>query len=447
MAEQTIVCPNCRKRIPLSKALTGQIEEKLRGDFEVEFRKREQEARVSYERKLTAELARLEKRAKKEAETAAARELASLRKQIAEAQKREQTAQAAYKRKLTAEVARLEQQARKEAEEATASELANLRKQLRDKDKRLEEIRKQEQELHKLQSELEAREKSIESEITRKLEKERRKVEEKVTEKLTEEYQAKEQEDAKRLSELRKQVVELKLKLEQSSQQRQGEVGEEEIEDTLKKNFPCDQIEPVGKGKTGADVLQRVCTQSGQCCGTIVWESKRAKAWSKGWLSKLRSDQRQEKAELAVLVSTALPKDVSYFAQIEGVWVTDFPLVVGVATALRSELIQVMIAKGSAVGKNIEVKELLYDYLTGTEFKQRVEAIIESFRSMQDDLEKEKQAIERNWARREKQIQVVVENVAGMYGDMQGLGATLPRIRRLELLPAPQEGSLPLECW
>jgi len=431
MLEQTIICPNCGKKIPLSKALTGQIEKKLRKGFETEFHKRERETEASYKRKLTAELARLEKQARKEAETTAAKELAALRKQIVEAQKREQASKLSFERKLATEISRLEKQARKKAEDATEAKLADLRKQLRDRGRQLKDIRKQEQVLKKLQDKLEAKEKVLDQ----KVKKERRKITDEITEKLTEEYKAKEREDAKKLSEMRKQLIGLKLKLEQSSQQRQGAVGEEELVEMLRKNFPYDKIEPVGKGKTGVDLLQRVYTQSGQYCGTIVWESKKTKVWSKGWLSKLRSDQRKVKAELAVLASNVLPKNISHFAYLEGVWITEFNLVVGVAMALRSNLIQVMLTKGLSKSKNIEVKEKLYDYVTGTQFKHRVEAIIESFRSMQDDLNKEKQAIEKNWARREKQIQAVIENIAGMYGDMQGMGTALQKIRRLELLP------------
>ncbi len=435
MAEQNIVCPNCGKRIPISKALTSQIESDLRESFEADAQRRDKEARAAYERKLKAEMSQVEKRVKSEAEKAASADMARLRKQLAEADQRERAAQASYKRQLAAEIAKLEKQAKREAEEKAASDLADLRKQLCERDKQLEGVCKQEQDLRKLEEQLETREKAMESEIARKIAKERQKIEEQTAQSLAEEYETKEQEDAKKLSELRTQVIELKRKLEQGSQQRQGEVGEEEIEDVLRKHFPQDQIEPVGKGKTGADVVQRVYTQSGQCCGTIVWESKRAKSWSNGWLSKLRSDQRREKAELAVLVSTVLPKGVSHFAQVDGVWVAEFPLVIGAATALRTNLIQIAIAKSASASKNVEVKELLYGYLTGTEFKHRVEAIIEAFRSMQDDLEKEKRAIEKNWAKREMQIQTVVQNFAGMYGDMQGLGAALPKVKRLELLP------------
>jgi hypothetical protein len=227
--------------------------------------------------------------------------------------------------------------------------------------------------------------------------------------------------------------------LEQSSQQTQGEVIELELEKVLKKAFPDDQIDPIAKGRNGADILHTIYTPSRECCGAILWESKNTRKWSKAWLGKLRGDQRRAKAELAVLVSFALPQDVKYFGHVDGVWVTEFSLVLGVATALRVNLLQVAMLKQSATGKHGKKMELLYDYLSSTEFRHRIEAMVEAFRAMQDDLNKERRVMENQWAKREKQIQLVVHNVSGMYGDMQAIvGQALPRIRRLEL-PARSE--------
>jgi hypothetical protein len=215
-------------------------------------------------------------------------------------------------------------------------------------------------------------------------------------------------------------------------------VGELELEKVLKKAFPDDKIERIAKGKAGADILQKVHSSNEQYCGTILWESKNTQNWSKAWLNKLRGDQRRVKAELAVLVSMALPKDVRHFAQLDGVWVAEFPLALGVATALRINLMQVAALKQSSKGKH-EKMELLYEYLSSTEFRHRIEAIVEAFRSMRDDLDKERQTTEKQWAKREKQIQLVVQNISGMYGDMQGIaGQSLPKISRLEL-PAPRD--------
>lgn len=404
MAEQTIICPNCGKRIPVSEVLTHQIEADLRKSFETKNKEREKEIQASFDKKLSAEIARTQKQAQTE-----------LDKRLAE------------------EKSRLEKQLQKKAEEKFSDELAELKKELKDKERQAADLKKQQTEVQKIQKQLEAREKSIETEIERQVEKASRKAESETEKRIEAEHRNRELQLEKKLSDAKRQASELKRKLEQSSQQTQGEVIELELENILSKAFPDDEIEPVAKGKKGADVLQKVYSTGGQYCGTIIWEAKNTRSWSKAWLGKLRSDQRRAKAELAVLVSMALPKDVSHFAQVDGVWVTEFSLVLGLATALRTNLAQAALMKQSSKGKH-EKMELLYEYLSSTGFKHRIEGIVEAFRSMQDDLEKERQTMEKQWAKRDMQIQVVVQNVAGMYGDMQGIvGQSLPKIRRLEL--------------
>lgn len=392
MAEQSIVCPHCNKKILLSKALTGQIEEKLRKSFDAELKSREKEIEKDFKEQLATE----------------------------------------------------RRQAEKKAKESLTVELTSLRQQVSEKDEAIEEARKHELDLRKQQRELEKKEKMLELDVARKVDEERHKVEEEVATRIAEDNRTKDLEKEKQLSDLRKQIEDLKRKAEQGSQQTQGEAIELELEDILRANFPYDQIEPVGKGIKGADILQRVYTTTGQFCGTIIWESKNTKAWSDGWLEKLKDDQRTAKAEIAAIATTILPKDISHFSCIEGVWVTDFSTVLGVASALRANLSQVAITKLAVDGKSDKM-EMLYSYLSGTEFKQRVEAIVESFVSMKDDLEREKRAMESSWAKRDKQIHKVINNVSGMYGDMQGIiGASLPKIDYLEL-PSPEDDSVESE--
>jgi hypothetical protein len=217
--------------------------------------------------------------------------------------------------------------------------------------------------------------------------------------------------------------------------QSQGEVLELDLEAMLRARFQTDIIEPVAKGVRGADIIQRVYTRTGQLCGSIAWESKRTKAWNDEWVVKLKDDQREMKADLAVIVTEVLPKGITAFGQVDGVWVTAVPLAGCVADTLRENLTQVSLARLSAVGKN-EKMEAIYGYLSGPEFRQRVEGIVEAFRAMREDLESEKRAMMRIWAKREKQIERVTTNTTGMYGDMQGIiGSTLPEIKLLELAP------------
>jgi hypothetical protein len=180
----------------------------------------------------------------------------------------------------------------------------------------------------------------------------------------------------------------------------------------------------------------------GQNCGTILWETKRTKVWSDNWLSKLRADQRAAKAEVAVIVSEALPKTVETFELIDGVWVTHPRTIVPVAMALRNSLVEIFCARQAFEGQQTKV-ELVYRYLVGPRFKQRVEAIVEAFSSMQDDLDREKKAIMKQWAKREEQITHVMEATVGMYGDLQGIaGQNLQEISGLELKQLEGDGRM-----
>ena len=232
---------------------------------------------------------------------------------------------------------------------------------------------------------------------------------------------------------MQQKIEELKQKAEQGSQQLQGEVQELELENILRAKFPLDSIEPVAKGEFGGDVLQRVVSQAGQHSGTILWETKRTKNWSDGWLIKLREDQRSAKAEVCVLVSQALPKGMETFDVIDGVWVTSPRAALPVAAILRHTLLQVTLARQVSEGQQTKT-EMIYQYLTGPRFRQRVEAIVEAFTTMQEDLDKERKAIMRQWAKREEQIARVMGATVGMYGDLQGIaGKSLQEIEGLEL--------------
>jgi hypothetical protein len=213
----------------------------------------------------------------------------------------------------------------------------------------------------------------------------------------------------------------------------QGEVLELELENLLRAKFPFDTIEPVPKGEFGGDSLQRVVSQNGVMSGTILWEYKRTKNWSNGWLVKLREDQRTAKAEVSVLVSQALPEGIETFDVIDGVWVTHPRAILPVATILRHTLLQVSNARLISEGQQTKA-EMVYQYLTGPRFKQRVEAIVEAFSSMQDDLDKERKAIMKQWAKRSEQIERVIGATVGMYGDLQGIaGKSIQEIEGLEM--------------
>ena len=234
------------------------------------------------------------------------------------------------------------------------------------------------------------------------------------------------------IASMQTQIEELKRRAEQGSQQLQGEVQELELEALLRAKFPRDTIEPVPKGEFGGDALQRVMGPLGQLCGTILWESKRTKNWSDGWLVKLRDDQRTAKADIAIIVSQTLPKDVESFDLVDGIWVTNAKSVFSLAVALRHSLIELASARQALDGQQTKT-EMVYQYLTGPRFRHRVEAIVEAFSSMQEDLDREKKAITKQWAKREEQIERVMQATVGMYGDLQAIaGKSLQEIEGLE---------------
>lgn len=374
MEDQVITCPNCKTQIPLTEAISHQIREQLHGEFESEFKKKSKDLRE-----------------------------------------------------------KLEKEATQKAEEAAALEKQDLLAQVAEKDKKLQDARKSELELRKEKRDLEDSKKNFVLEMTKKLDEERGKIKDDALKNAFEEHRLKDLEKEKQIDGMRKQIDELKRKAEQGSQQIQGEVFEDDLEKALRARFPHDCIEPVPKGVNGADVLQKVQEISGLHCGTIIWESKNTKTWSDKWIEKLKDDQCEVKADVAVLMTKVLPKDVSNFEHKKGVWVTDYSSVIGLASALRFGILQVATTKRASEGKNEKI-EVLYKYLSSQEFRQKVEAIVEAFSSMKKDLDDEKKAMTKIWAKREKQLDRVSSNTVKIYGDLEGMVVgNLQQIKSLEL--------------
>jgi hypothetical protein len=250
----------------------------------------------------------------------------------------------------------------------------------------------------------------------------------------------------KLITDLRSQIDDLKRMSEQGSPQARGEVMELVLEDFLRDSFPQDTIEPVPVSYHGGDVLQHVHDANGLDCGTILWESKRTKTWSNNWLPKLRDDQRAAHAAAAVVMTVEMPKGLTTFGRIDGVWVTNRSCLLGLATALRAGILEIGRTKRSMEGRQSKV-ELLFNYVAGSEFRQRIEAIVEAFLTLKSDLESEKRSLQRIWAKREKQIERAAVNTAGLYGEFGGiLGSSLPQIANLELaVIAAESEAFPME--
>lgn len=421
-APTVIVCPYCKREIPLDQAITHQITEKLRKEFEDQAALREGELKAKEE--ALREQAKALRKAKEEQEKALAAAVEKLKSD--------------YETRMAEEKKRLEEAARKKAESDLSTELAAMREDIEEKKQKLKEFAERELQLRKEKTKLEEDRQRLELDVQQKLDEERARIREETAKQIAEQHRLKDVEKDRHIEALKTQIDELQRKVEQGPGER-GEALEWVLETTLREHFRHDIIEPVPRGMRGADVIQKVCTMSGQVCGTIIWESKRVKTWSDGWIEKLKEDQREAKADIAALASTVLPKGVSGITTMNGVWVTDYSLTVGLALALRYALLETASVRVGLEGRK-EKLEMLFEYLSGSEFRQQIEGIVEAFVSMKRDLDAEKRAMEKIWAKREKQIEKVVKNTSRMYGSLQGIvGSTLPELKALELKALKEE--------
>ncbi len=320
-----------------------------------------------------------------------------------------------------------------------ASEEAELR--IKDKENEAkearEQARKQQQEildLMKKMRELKEKDEVRALETEKKLNEEREKIKTEAQKQAEAALHTQILEKDKQLADITKELDDAKRKAQQGSQQAQGEVFELEFEQLLKQQYPHDKIMPVGKGIKGGDIVQEVWDSNGNYAGKIIWELKNTKTWSEPWIDKLKGDKRAINADEAVIISEILPTHIKNAGFHNGVWVTQRNFVLPLTDSLRVKLIQLIIIKNSLKGKDLKM-EALYGYLTGTEFKNRIEAIVESFSSMQQEIEKEKRYFANKWARDEKNIRQVIDGTYGMHGDLKGiLAAAIPQIQGLELL-------------
>ena len=412
MAEPTVVCPQCKTEIKLTESLAAPLLESIRRD---------------YEQRLTQK------------DTEVARREKLLHEREAGLQRAKETLDEQVNQKLQQERARISAEEQKKAKlalgndlEERVKEITELQEVLRQRDTKLAEAQKAQVEILRRERELKDARREMELTIEKRVQDNLAEARDKARKEAEEELKLKVMEKEQTISSMQRQIEELKRKAEQGSQQLQGEVQELELEEMLSSKFPRDTILPVPKGEVGGDVLHRVVGPLGQTCGTILWESKRTKNWSDAWLPKLREDQRAAKAEIAVIVSQVLPKDVETFGMVDQVWVAHPKVALPVAIALRQTLVEIAGARKASEGQQTKM-EMVYQYLTGSRFRQRIQAIVEAFSSMREDLDRERKAITKQWSKREEQIDRVMQATVGMYGDLQGIaGKTLQEIEGLE---------------
>lgn len=413
LEELTIKCTQCGNEIRLTESLAAPLIEATRKQYERQLAAKDSEVAAREAELRDSEAALSQKRAALDEEIAA---------RLLGEQKRIAAEEAAKARKVVA--------ADLDAKDA---ELATLQESLTNSASKIAELSRAQADLMRGKRELESEREALELSVERRVAEELDTVKSQARREAEDGLRLKVSEKEEQISGMQRQIEELRRRAEQGSQQLQGEVQELDLEKLLAATFPMDRIEPVPKGEFGGDALQRVLGPFGQSCGTILWESKRTKNWSDGWLQKLRDDQRAAKAELAVLVTLALPKGVETFGLVDGIWVAHPRAAIAVAVALRQTLLEVAAARKSSDGQQTKM-ELLYDYLIGPHFRQRVQAIVESFSSMQDDLNKERKVITKQWAKREAQLARAMQSTVGMYGDMQGIaGRALSDVEGLSL--------------
>jgi hypothetical protein len=323
--------------------------------------------------------------------------------------------------------------AEKKAADAYNVRLLAVEQELAQKQAKLAEAESAELALRKERRILEEEKQRLELEVERRLEAERLRIRETTQKEEEQSYLLKLAERDKVIADMKKQVEELRRKGDQSSQQLQGEVLELELEAMLRTAFPGDQIEPVPKGRCGGDVVHKVVGSNGLPCGTILWETKRVRAWSNDWLTKNREDQRLAGANVGAIVTTAMPKGVNTFDRLDGVWVAAMRCAMPLAKALRHALIEAAMAKVLTQGREGKM-DRMYEYLTGPLFRGRVSAIVEACVTLQEDLEAEKRALTRAWAKRQRRLELLMTGTAGMYGDFQGIvGRSMPELQGLQV--------------
>lgn len=384
-----IKCPNCGHRFPMEEAVSEEFKNDLR------------EQMMKYKKQRDDEFARKESELQKlsrDKETQMARQAQEEREQL------RRTVSADFENQL-----RLLQEANRDGEE------------------KLKEARRKEFEFLQRVQELNNKEQELELTLQRRLAEERGALTEKIrrdeVERATSDYQLRTRELEKQLDDQKKLVEEMRRKAEQGSMQLQGEVQELALEEMLRSAFPFDLVEEVGKGIRGADCIQTIRNSFGQVCGKIIFESKRTKEFSRDWPEKLKADMRHLGADLAILVTQTMPRDMERFGEREGIWICTFAEVRALAHVLRDGIVRVYAAGRSSENQG-EKMIMLYRYLTSNEFAEQWKAVREGFMAMKLSIQRERDAMEKLWKSREKQLEKVLLNTAHIKGSIEGIAGS-----------------------
>ena len=411
MSIQTqISCPNCGTQIDVNEVLAGKLEKEMQKKFQHEVNEHREKYRQALDQL---------KEKKKTLKTEQEHFDEKLKEQL--------------QQQLKAQAQELRSSIKQELQNEQSEQIALMREELEEKSQQLKELNRSKAEIERLKRTNEEMEEKIllkaQKEFNVQLASERGKIEKIVRDQN--ELRLKEKE--KQLDDLKQKLEEARRKAEQGSQQTQGEIQELAIESWLSTHFPFDTIDEIKKGIRGADCIQVVNTREIQNCGTIYYESKRTKEFQKSWIEKFKADIREKGADIGVLVTEILPKEMERMGMVNGVWICTYEEFKALSFILREGMINLSLSMQSQENKSDKMR-ILYSYLTSTEFQMQIEAIVEGFTQMQGDLDSEKRALARIWKQREKQIQKVLDNTVGMYGSIRGIaGNAIGNVSALEL--------------
>jgi hypothetical protein len=405
-----IKCPNCGTSIDVQDILAHQLEDEIK---------------LKYQQQLVAEKKKFESEFEK---------LQQAQEAFEEKKKREnELFQERFELKLKEERKILEEKLKSKISEEQAEQFQSLQKELNDKSEKIKELNLTKAEIEKLKREKDELKEAIEADSQKKLNEQILLEKEKIRKSEEEKNELKFKELQKQLEDQKRLTEEMKRKQEQGSMQMQGEVQELAIEEWISSQYPLDTIEEIKKGARGGDCIQIVNTRTVQNCGKIYYESKRTKEFQPSWIEKFKGDMRVKAADVGVIVTEAMPSDMERMGIKNGVWICTYEEFKGLCGVLRESIIQVNNALASQENKGDKM-HLLYEYLTSTNFRMQVEAIVEGFTAMKDGLESEKRAMQRIWKEREKQIEKVITNTIDMHASIRGIaGNAIQSVKALEL--------------
>lgn len=401
---ENIKCPKCGNEFEIEAALQSSVETKLKAEYNLKFKELSEKNKLEAERKAKEELEK---------------EKNNLKAELENQQKTLKEKELALKAKIEAE---------------NAEKQRFMEEELSTKAKQLAEAKQKELEFLKKQRELEEQKQEFEITLQKKLFEEQKKIEETLREKVETENMLKLKEKDKKIEQMMEQLEIAKQKANQGLTQLQGEVQEIALEELLRQHFPFDVVEEVPKGVTGADCFLNIRNSLGAHCGQIIFESKRTKDFQNGWIEKLKSDQRNQKSDIAVLITQTLPKDITNFGLKDGIWISSFEHIKGLVAVLRESIIKINEAQSAEENKG-DKAIMIYNYLTSNDFKVRIENMVEGLADLKKNLDQEKRQMAKIWAEREKQMEKVIGNTLSLFGSIRGIAGsnTISDIKILEL--------------